>query len=174
MTFSRRNLKKRYATRKHGPMSRNRTFKRQSMKNYMRHRAKGFYLRPPHFLPIPPPRAPSLPIPPPQPPSPPKSAPSFLPIPPPRPPSLPIPPPIPPPPSPLHSSPPSFGEKKPEQKKPEQKKPEQKKPEQKKPEQKKPEQKKPEQKPEPTVPQQRRSLRQVIMNSDKNKKIKRR
>ena len=145
MSFSRRNLKKRYATRKHGPMSRNRTFKRQSMKNYMRHRAKGFYLRPPHFLPIPPPRAPSLPIPPPQPPSPPKSAPSFLPIPPPRPPSLPIPP----PPSPLYSSPPSFGEKKAEQKKPEQE-------------------------PEPTVPQPRRSLRQVIMNSDKNKKIKRR
>ena len=153
MTFSRRNLKKRYATRKHGPMSRNRTFKRQSMKNYMRHRAKGFYLRPPHFLPIPPPRAPSLPIPPPQPPSPPKSAPSFLPIPPPRPPSLPIPPPIPPPPSPLYSSPPSFGEKKPEQKKPEQKKPEQ--------------------EPKP-IPQRRRSLRQVIINSDKNKKIKRR
>ena len=157
MSFSRRNLKKRYATRKHGPMSRNRTFKRQSMKNYMRHRAKGFYLRPPHFLPIPPPRAPSMPIPPPQPPSPPKSAPSFLPIPPPRPPSLPIPPPIPPPPSPLHSSPPSFGEKKEEQKKEEQKKAEQKKAEH-----------------EPTVPQPRRSLRQVIMNSDKNKKIKRR
>jgi hypothetical protein len=161
MTFSRRNLKKRYATRKHGPMSRNRTFKRQSMKNYMRHRAKGFYLRPPHFLPIPPPRAPSLPIPPPQPPSPPKSAPSFLPIPPPRPPSLPIPP----PPNPLYSSPPSFGEKKPKQKKPEQKKPEQK-----KAEQKKAEQKKAEQEPEPK-PQRRRSLRQVIMKSEQTNKI---
>ena len=149
MAFSRRNLKKRYATRKHGPMSRNRTFKRQSMKNYMRHRAKGFYLRPPHFLPIPPPRPPSLPIPPPQPPSPPKSAPSFLPIPPPRAPSLPIPP----PPSPLYSSPPSFGEKKAEQKKAEQEKAEH----------------------EPTVPQQRRSLRQVIKKSDRqNEKIKRR
>jgi hypothetical protein len=162
MTFSRRNLKKRYATRKHGPMSRNRTFKRQSMKNYMRHRAKGFYLRPPHFLPIPPPRAPSLPIPPPQPPSPPKSAPSFLPIPPPRAPSLPIPP----PPSPLYSSPPSFGEMKPKQKKAEQMKPKQKKAEQMKPKQKKAEH-------EPTVPQQRRSLRQIIIKSDQNK-IKRR
>jgi hypothetical protein len=128
------------------------------MKNYMRHRAKGFYLRPPHFLPIPPPRAPSLPIPPPQPPSPPKSAPSFLPIPPPRPPSLPIPP----PPNPLYSSPPSFGEKKPQQKKPEQKKAEQ----------KKPEQKKADQEPEP-IPQQRRSLRQIIIRSEQNK-IKRR
>jgi len=116
----------------------------------MRHRAKGFYLRPPHFLPIPPPRAPSLPIPPPQPPSPPKSAPSFLPIPPPRAPSLPIPP----PPSPLYSSPPSFGEMKPKQKKAKQKKTEQKKAEQ--------------------EPERRRSLRQVIMNSDKNKKTKRR
>jgi len=147
MTFSRINLKKRYATRKHGPMSRNRTFKRQSMKNYMRHRAKGFYLRPPHFLPIPPPRAPSMPIPPPQPPSPPKSAPSFLPIPPPRAPSLPIPP----PPSPLYSSPPSFGEMKPKQKKAEQKKAEQNKAE----------------------PEQRRSLRQIIIKSEHNK-IKRR
>jgi hypothetical protein len=35
VAFSRRNVKKRYATRKHGPMSRNRRFKRQSMKNYM-------------------------------------------------------------------------------------------------------------------------------------------
>jgi hypothetical protein len=161
MAFSRRIVKKRYATRKHGPMSRNRRFKRQSMKNYMRHRAKGFYLRPPHFLPIPPPRPPSLPIPPPQPPSPPKSAPSFLPIPPPRPPSLPMPPPIPPPPSPLISSPPSFGEKKAEQKKPEQKKAEQ--------------EPKPIPQPIPQpIQQPRRSLRQVIINSDKNKKIKRR
>jgi hypothetical protein len=152
MAFSRRNVKKRYATRKHGPMSRNRTFKRQSMKNYMRHRAKGFYLRPPHFLPIPPPRAPSLPIPPPQPPSPPKSAPSFLPIPPPRAPSLPIPP----PPSPLFSSLPSFEDKKPKQKKGYQKKAD------------------PEPYPEPTIGQHRRSLRQIIIKSDQNKKVKRR
>ena len=158
MAFSRRNLKKRYATRKHGPMSRNRTFKRQSMKNYMRHRAKGFYLRPPHFLPIPPPRPPSLPIPPPQPPSPPKSAPSFL--------------PIPPPPSPLYSNPPSFGEKKPKQKKADPKKADPKKPEQNKVDPKKPQQNKVDQEPEP-IPQRRRSLRQVIMKSDQNK-IKRR
>jgi hypothetical protein len=158
MAFSRRNVKKRYATRKHGPMSRNRRFKRQSMKNYMRHRAKGFYLRPPHFLPIPPPRPPSLPIPPPQPPSPPKSAPSFLPIPPPRPLSLPIPP----PPNPLISSPPSFQEMKAKQMKAKQMKAKPNKAEEKNAEH------------EPIVPQQRRSLRQVIMKSEKNNKIKRR
>jgi hypothetical protein len=35
-------------------------------------------------------------------------------------------------------------------------------------------QKKAEQEPEPTVPQQRRSLRQIIIKSEQNKKIKRR
>lgn len=156
MSFSRRNVKNRYATRKHGPMSRNRTFKRQSMKNYMRHRAKGFYLRPPDVLPIPPPRPPSLPIPPPQPPSPPKSAPSFLPIPPPRPPSLPIPP----PPNPLYSSPPSFEEMKAKQKNAKQAK--------------QAKQKKADHEPEP-IQQRRRSLRQIIIKSDRqNEKIKRR
>ena len=161
MAFSRRIVKKRYATRKHGPMSRKRRFNRHSMKNYMHHRAKGVYQRPPHFLPIPPPRPPSLPIPPPQPPSPPKSAPSFLPIPPPRPPSLPIPP----PPSPLYSSPPPFEDKKAKQKKTEQKKGYQKKADP---------QPYIEPYPEPTIGQHRRSLRQIIIKSDQNKKVKRR
>lgn len=155
MAFSRRNLKKRYTTRKHGPMSRKRMFNKYSMKNFMRHRAKGFYLRPPSFLPIPPPQAPSLPIPPPQPPSLPKLPASNL--------------PIPPPPKPLFSPPspsqfiirtrsrsrspltlPKSKEKKQEQ------------------EQK--QEKEQEKKHEPTTPQVRRSLRQVIIKSDSNKK----
>ena len=163
MAFSIRNLKKRYATRKHGPMSRKRMFNKYSMKNFMRHRAKGFYLRPPSFLPIPPPQPPSLPIPPPQPPSLPKLPASNL--------------PIPPPPNPLFSPPspnqfiirtrsrspltvPKFKEKKSKEKKQEKKQEQEAKPyiEHK-----------------PTTPQARRSLRQLIINSEKkNSIIKRR
>lgn len=170
MAFSRINLKKRYTTRKHGPMSRKRMFNKYSMKNFMRHRAKGFYLRPPSFLPIPPPQPPSLPIPPPQPPSLPKLPASNL--------------PIPPPPKPLFSPPspnqfiirtrsrsrsrsrspltvPKSKEKKSKEKKQEKK-------------QEKEQEAKPYIEHEPTIPQVRRSLRQVIINSDHNKKIKRR
>ena len=160
MAFSRRNLKKRYTTRKHGPMSRKRMFNKYSMKNFMRHRAKGFYLRPPSFLPIPPPQPPSLPIPPPQPPSLPKLPASNL--------------PIPPPPKPLFNPPlpsqfiirtrsrspltvPKFKEKKSKEKKSKEKK-------QEKEQEKKQEQ---EIKHEPTIPQARRSLRQLILKSEK-------
>ena len=58
MAVTRRNIKKHYTRRKQRLNSKKRVT-----------RAKGLYQRPPSFLPIPPPRAPSLPIPPPQPPS---------------------------------------------------------------------------------------------------------
>ena len=111
MAIIRRNTKKNYTRRKKKPNSKK--------KRFMRYIGKGLelYHRPPSYLPIPPPRAPSLPIPPPRAPSLPK----------PPHPNLPIPPP-------------------------------------------------PEPKPalEPEIPKQRRSLRQIIINSDKNKVIKRR
>lgn len=154
MAFSRRNLKKRYGTRKHGPMSRKKMFNKYSMKNFMRHRAKGLYHRPPSYLPIPPPRAPSLPIPPPQPPSLPKlPAPNL---------------PIPPPPNPLFIEPPPnhFIIRTPSPHQQSQKKPKAKQPKS---------EPKSEPKPtlEPEIPKQRRSLRQLIINSEGNKKIKR-
>lgn len=119
-------------------------------------RGKGVYQRPPSFLPIPPPRAPSIPIPPPQPPSLPRPPASYM--------------PIPPPPKPLfiEPSPNHFiiRSQSPQQGV-----------------QKKPKAKQTKAKSEPllepaksvpVIPQQRRSLRQLIINSDKNKKIKRR
>lgn len=144
MVRSRRNMRKHYTLRKRK--------KGRSSRKHMYYRGKGLYQRPPSYLPIPPPRPPSIPIPPPQPPSPPMSVSKFLPIPPPRAPSLPIPP----PPNPILSEPPSI--QKPLQKKA------------------KP---KPVPKHEPIVepvsePIRRRSLRQIINNSEQNKKIKRR
>ena len=118
-------------------------------KKFMRHRAKGIdlYHRPPSFLPIPPPRVPSLPIPPPQPPSLPKLPAPYL--------------PIPPPPNPLfiEPSPNHFIIK---SSSPHQKS------------QKKSKTKQPKPVLEPEIPKQRRSLRQLIINSEQNKKIKRR
>lgn len=125
---------------------------------FMRYRGKGVYQRPPSFLPIPPPRAPSLPIPPPLAPSLPKLPASNL--------------PIPPPPNPLFiepspnhfiirsQSPPYGSQKKPKAKLP------------------KPEQPKlviePKPALEPEIPKQRRSLRQLIIRSDQtNTKVKR-
>lgn len=133
--------------------------RRNSKKNrFMRYRGKGVYQRPPSFLPIPPPRAPSLPIPPPQAPSLPKLPASNL--------------PIPPPPNPLFiepspnhfiirsQSPPYGSQKKPKAKQP------------------KSEQPKPVIEPKPALapeePKQRRSLRQLIIRSDQtNTKVKR-
>lgn len=151
MAIIRRNTKKNYTRRKKRPYSKK--------KRFMRYRGKGLelYYRPPSYLPIPPPRAPSLPIPPP------------------RAPSLPKPPhpnlPIPPPPKPLFIEPPPnqfiFRSSPPRQIS--QKKP--------KAKQSKPDTKAvPKTAPtlEPEIPKQRRSLRQVIINSDKNKVIKRR
>ena len=134
-------------------------------KRFSRYRGKGIYHRPPSFLPIPPPRAPSLPIPPPRAPSPPMPIPYI---------------PIPPPPKPLfiEPSPSHFIIRSTSPRQQSQKKPKAKKP-------------KSEPAPAPTlvpsalVPsalepapalepsQQRRSLRQLIINSDRNKKIKR-
>ena len=116
-------------------------------------RGKGIHPRPPSYLPIPPPRPPSLPIPPPRSPLLPKPL------------ALNIP--IPPPPNPLFSppSPNQFIIRSPTTpRKMQEKKP--------KMQEKKP--KMQEKKPEPTIPQQRRSLRQLIINSEQNKKIKRR
>ena len=130
-----------------------------SKKNrFMRYRGKGVYQRPPSFLPIPPPRAPSLPIPPPQAPSLPKLPASNL--------------PIPPPPNPLFiepspnhfiirsQSPPYGSQKKPKAKQP------------------KSEQPKLVIEPKPALapeePKQRRSLRQLIIRADQtNTKVKR-
>ncbi len=146
MAVTRRNIKKHYTRRKRRLNSKKRVT-----------RAKGLYQRPPSFLPIPPPRAPSLPIPPPQPPSLPGLPASNL--------------PIPPPPNPLfiEPSPNHFIIRSQSPKQAVQKKPKTKQP---KSEPAKSEPAKPLL--EPTQPQQRRSLRQIIMNSDQNKKIKRR
>ena len=163
MAIIRRNTKKNYTRRKKRPYSKKRKF--------MRYIGKGLelYHRPPSHLPIPPPRAPSLPIPPP------------------RAPSLPKPPhpnlPIPPPPNPLFIEPPpnqfifrsSSSPRQISQKKPKPKP---------KPKAKLEPAPAPAPAPEPAlkakpapeeeIPKQRRSLRQIIINSDKNKVIKRR
>ena len=147
MAVTRRNIKKHYTRRKQRHNSKKRG-----------NRGKGVYQRPPSFLPIPPPRAPSLPIPPPQLPSLPRPPASYLPIP-------------PPPkllfiePSPSHfiiksQSPQQQSQKKLKAKQPKPKS-------------------EPKSEPaklvlEPEIPQQRRSLRQIIIKSDQNKKIKRR
>ena len=150
MAVSRRNMKRRkgYNSRK---------LRLNSKKRF--NRGKGAYQRPPSFLPIPPPRPPSIPIPPPQPPSLPRPPASYL--------------PIPPPPKPLffEPSPNHFIIKSQSPQQGVQKKP-------------KAKQAKAKSEPakavlepakaEPAIPQQRRSLRQLIINSDKNKKIKRR
>ena len=151
MAIIRRNTKKNYTRRKKRPYSKKRKF--------MRYIGKGLelYHRPPSYLPIPPPRAPSLPIPPP------------------RAPSLPKPPhpnlPIPPPPNPLFIEPPpnqfifrsSSSPRQISQKKPKTKQPKL-----------VLEPEIPKQVLEPEIPKQRRSLRQLIINSEQNKKIKRR
>jgi len=124
-------------------------------KRFSRYRGKGIYHRPPSFLPIPPPRAPSLPIPPPRAPSPPMPLPYI---------------PIPPPPKPLYiePSPSHFIIRSTSPRQQSQKKPKAKKPKS---------ELAPALEPAPAPAlepsQQRRSLRQLIINSDKNKKIKR-
>ena len=165
MAIIRRNTKKNYTRRKKRPNSKKRKF--------MRYRGKGLelYHRPPSYLPIPPPRVPSLPIPPP------------------RAPSLPKPPhpnlPIPPPPKPLFIEPPpnqfifrsSSSPRQISQKKPAPKPKSEPAPKPKpKPKSKLVIEAEPKAAPEPEeeIPKQRRSLRQVIINSDKNKVIKRR
>jgi len=149
MAVTRRNIKKHYTRRKRRLNSKKRVT-----------RAKGLYQRPPSFLPIPPPQAPSLPIPPPQPPSLPGLPASNL--------------PIPPPPNPLfiEPSPNHFIIRSQSPKQAVQKKPKTKQPKS-EPANSEPANSEPA-KSEPTQPQQRRSLRQIIMNSDQNKKIKRR
>ena len=151
MAIIRRNTKKNYTRRKKRPYSKKRKF--------MRYIGKGLelYHRPPSHLPIPPPRAPSVPIPPP------------------RAPSLPKPPhpnlPIPPPPNPLFIEPPpnqfifrsSSSPRQISQKKSKTKQPKL-----------VLEPEIPKQVLEPEIPKQRRSLRQLIINSEQNKKIKRR
>ena len=133
-------------------------------KRFSRYRGKGIYHRPPSFLPIPPPRAPSLPIPPPRAPSPPMPIPYI---------------PIPPPPKPLfiEPSPTHFIIRSPSPHQQSQKKPKAKKP---KSEPSSALELAPALEPSTLAPapalaptQQRRSLRQLIINSDKNKKIKR-
>jgi hypothetical protein len=134
-------------TRRKGYNSRKRRLNSKKKFN----RGKGVYQRPPSFLPIPPPQPPSLPRPPA----------SYM--------------PIPPPPKPLfiEPSPNHFIIRSQSPQQGVQKKP-------------KAKQAKAKSEPllepaktletalEPAIPQQRRSLRQLIINSDKNKKIKRR
>ena len=131
--------KRRLMSRKQRPNSKK--------KRFMRYRGKGLYLRPPSFLPIPPPRAPSLPIPPPLAPSLPRPPASNLPIPPPPKPLFIEP-------SPNHfiirsQSPPYISQKKPKAKQPKSAL-------------------------EPEEPKQRRSLRQLIIKAEQtNTKVKR-
>ena len=143
--------KRRLMSRKQRPNSKK--------KRFMRYRGKGVYLRPPSYLPIPPPRAPSLPIPPPLAPSLPRPPASNLPIPPPPKPLFIEP-------SPNHfiirsQSPPYISQKKPKAKQPKSE----------------PLKLVIEPKPalEPEEPKQRRSsLRQLIIRSDQtNTKVKR-
>jgi hypothetical protein len=121
-------------------------------KRFSRYRGKGIYHRPPSYLPIPPPQAPSLPIPPPRAPSPPALLPYL---------------PIPPPPNPLfiEPSPNHFIIRPPSPQQQTQKKPKAKQPKS---------EPKPYSNPVPEITQQRRSLRQIINKSEQNKKIKRR
>lgn len=156
MTLTRR--KKNHLSRKHGQMSKKKRYNKHSKRSMKFYRGKGIHPRPPSFLPIPPPRPPSIPFPPPRPPSMPKLPASNL--------------PIPPPPNPLFiepslkhfiirspsspSSPPKLLQKKPKAKQPEI------------------EHTEPKQVLESEIPKQRRSLRQIIINSDQNKKVKRR
>ena len=160
MAVSRRNMKRRkgYNSRK---------LRLNSKKRF--NRGKGAYQRPPSFLPIPPPRAPSIPIPPPRAPSIPRPPASYL--------------PIPPPPKPLffEPSPNHFIIRSQSPQQGVQKKPKAKQPKAKsEPAKAEPAKVEPAKvvlepaKAEPAIPQQRRSLRQIIINSDKNKKIKRR
>jgi hypothetical protein len=150
MAVTRRNMK-----RRRGFMSRKRGANSKKMR-FMHYRGKGVYQRPPSFLPIPPPQPPSLPIPPPRPPSMPRPPASYL--------------PIPPPPIPLfiEPSPSHFIIKSQSPKQLVQKKSKVKQP---KPESKSEEAKLVE---EPGIAKQRRSLRQMIIKSDHNTKIKRR
>ena len=151
MAVTRRSIRKkrRVMSRKQRPNSKK--------KRFMRYRGKGVYQRPPSYLPIPPPRAPSLPIPPPLAPSLPRPPASNLPIPPPPKPLLNEP-------SPNHfiirsQSPPYISQKKPKAKQP------------------KSEPTKalePALALEPTKAEQRRSLRQLIIKSEQtNTKVKR-
>ena len=129
-------------------------------KRFMRYRGKGIYQRPPSYLPIPPPRAPSLPIPPPLAPSLPRPPASNLPIPPPPKPLF-----IEPPPNQFiirSQSPPYISQKKPKAKQPKSEPP------------------KLAIEPaksalEPAKTEQRRSLRQIINKFEQtNTKVKRR
>ena len=169
MAVTRRNIK-----RKRGHMSRKQR-SNSNKKRFMRYRGKGLelYHRPPSYLPIPPPRVPSLPIPPPHAPSLPKPPHPNLPIPPPPKPLF-----IEPPPNQFifrsSSSPRQISQKKPAPKPKSEPAP---KPAPKpKPKSKLVIEAEPKAAPEPEeeIPKQRRSLRQVIINSDKNKVIKRR
>ena len=178
MAIIRRYTKKNYTRRKKRPNSKKRKF--------MRYRGKGLelYHRPPSYLPIPPPRVPSLPIPPPRAPSLPKPPHPNLPIPPPPKPLF-----IEPPPNQFifrsSSSPRQISQKKPKAKQPKSEPAPKPKPKPKLVIEAEPKAKSklvieaepkaaPAPEPEEEIPKQRRSLRQVIINSDKNKVIKRR